>query len=151
MFINNVFIESYLYIGLFTVFFKSSTDDPSIVEHPKNQSNYKGNAAIFQCISYRSDTIVWTVDEDPPQLRNLSAPLLMKGDEKHTRVSILEVPAEIEYNNSMIFCFAFAYATSKGERSKAALMLVQGKLITHYINTYMLVLFWFNNSEHVQL
>ena len=94
---------------------------------------------------------MWTVDEDPPQLRNLSAPLLMKGDEKHTRVSRLEVPAEIEYNNSMIFCFAFAYATSKGERSKAALMLVQGEVITHYINAYILVLFWFNNSDHVQL
>ena len=134
MFINNVWIllkaTSTQDYSLF--FFQSSTDDPSIVEQPKNQSNYKGNAAIFQCRSYRSDTIVWTVDEDPPQLRNLSAPLLMKGDEKHTRVSRLEVPAEIEYNNSMIFCFAFAYATSKGERSKAALMLVQGQLITYY-------------------
>ena len=73
----------------------------------------------------------------------------MRGDEKHTRVSRLEVPAEIEYNNSRIFCFALAYSSSKVEMSKAALLLVQGKLITHYINTYILVLFLFDNSDHV--
>ena len=96
---------------------------------------------MFQCISYRFDTIVWTVNELPPLLKNLSPPSLMIGDDKHMRVSRLEVPAEIEYNNSRVFCIAFAYGTSKGERSNAALMLVQGKLITHYINTYILVLF----------
>ena len=74
---------------------------------------------------------MWTVNEVPPELRNLSAPSLMRGVEKYMRVSRLEIPAEIEHNNSRIFCIAFAYATSKGEMSKAALMLVQGKLITH--------------------
>ena len=85
---------------------------------------------MFQCISFRFDTILWIVNELPPELMNLSAPSVMIGDEKYTKVSILEVPAEIEYNNSRIVCIAFLYSNTI-VMSETALLLVQGKLIMY--------------------
>ena len=125
------YTEAELYRSLFTLCFLSSTDYPFIVEHPKNQSLYQGNTAIFQCITYRFDVILWTVNELPPELMNLSAPSLMIGDEVHTRVSRLEVPARIEYNNSRIVCIGLLFFNTSKGMSKTALLLVQGKLIMY--------------------
>ena len=115
--------------------FLSSTDDSFIVEHPKNQSLYQGNTAIFQCITFRFDAIVWSVNKSLPELMNLSAPSLMIGDDVHTRVSRLEVPARIEYNNSRILCIGLLFFNTS-QMSRTALLLVQGKLIM-YTNTYV--------------
>ena len=49
-------------------------------------------------------------------------------DNKHMRVSRLEIPAEMEYNNSRIVCITVLYAREP-THSNMALFLVQGTLI----------------------
>ena len=55
----------------------------------------------------------------------------MRGtDNKHMRVSRLEIPAEMEYNNSRIVCITVLYAREP-THSNMALFLVQGTLIVY--------------------